>query len=149
MIAIALARDASAASSSIETLKKSRRRLPDGRGGAAAASARRHPCSDHRAARSAFRNSMRMTGHAAKSAISNAGDWKALSGALSHHAADCQDSRLGRATHQSAAAKANHSRKRVWRTAIGALTMPKGNPNGKCRLNVKTRTVLPGLFCPT
>ena len=70
-----------------------------------------------------------------KSAISNVGDGRAMFGAWLNHAADCQDNRLGRATRQSAAAKANHSRKGAWEIAIGALTMPKGDPNGECRLD--------------
>jgi hypothetical protein len=75
-----------------------------------------------------------MTGTSPKSAISNAENGKAISGAWPNHVSACQNERLGSATRQTAADKANHSRKNAWQSALGALTMPKGDPNGECRL---------------
>ena len=67
-------------------------------------------------------------------ATSYAEDGKAASGARPNHAADCQNDRLGRATQQFASARANQSRNKAWRTALGALTIPKGDPTGECRI---------------
>ena len=74
-----------------------------------------------------------MTGSAAKSAISNAGDGKAVSGAWSNHVSGCQNDRLSTTSHQFTAAGASQSRQKAWRTALGAITMPKGDPSGECR----------------
>ena len=52
-----------------------------------------------------------MTGTSPKSAISNAENGKAISGAWPNHVSACQNERLGSATRQTAADKANHCRK--------------------------------------
>ena len=74
------------------------RHLPDGRGGAAPAGVRQHPCADQRPARTAFHSSVRMTVHRARSARPNAGDGTGAFGQGRDHASDGPISLHGRAT---------------------------------------------------
>jgi len=64
---------------------------------------------------------VRTTGTTTKSAISNSGNGKAMSGAWPNHVSGCQNDRLGGTTNQCAASKASHSQEKAWRTALGAL----------------------------
>ena len=45
--------------------------------------------------------------------------------------------RFGDAAHQYTAARVIYIRKRAWRTASGAPTIPKGVPNGECRVRLR------------
>lgn len=109
------------------------RYLPDGRGCHPARCLRRHPEHDQHPARATTRCNVRMTATKAKSTISNTGGGKTVSGAWPNHDSGRQDDRLDAASYQYAAARASQSRQKAWRATLGAITMPKGDPNGECQ----------------
>ena len=80
-----------------------------------------------------------MTGPAAKSAISNAGDGKALSAELSNHVSGYQDTRLGGVAHQFCNSQSEPKSKKTWRSTVDDLTVSEGNPNGECQMMKFTR----------
>ena len=79
-----------------------------------------------------------MTGTSPKSAISNAENGKAISGAWPNCVSACQNERLGSATRQTAADKANHSRKNAWQSALVALPCRKAIQMGNAGLDTST-----------
>ena len=75
-----------------------------------------------------------MTGTTTKSAMSKAGDRKAMEGTWPNRVSGRQNGRLGSAMRKCVATRVSQGGEKVWRTALGAPNMPEGDPNGECRL---------------
>ena len=75
-----------------------------------------------------------MTGTTTKSAMSKAGDRKAMEGAWPNRVSGRQNGRLGSAMRKCVATRVSQGGEKAWRTALGAPNMPEGDPNGECRL---------------
>ncbi len=75
-----------------------------------------------------------MTGTTTKSAISKAGDRKAMVGAWPNRVSGRQNGRLGSAMRKCVATRVSQGGEKAWRTALGAPNMPEGDPNGECRM---------------